>query len=87
MRGQIFAALRTVKLSASDRSDSDLAMRFRLTPPGAPNFFASLILAVAAVATLYTHVPFAGHYIGTHRFWVMAAAYAALLAGVLFEGL
>jgi hypothetical protein len=62
-------------------------MRFRLTPPGAPTFFMSLILAVAAVATLYTHVPFAGHYIGMHRFWVMAAAYAALLAGVLFEGL
>jgi hypothetical protein len=62
-------------------------MRFRLTPPGAPVFFVSLILAVAAVATLYTHVPFAGHYIGAHRFWVMAAAYAALLAGVLFEGL
>jgi hypothetical protein len=60
-------------------------MRFRLTPPGAPIFFVLLILAVAAVATLYAHVRFAGH--GTHRFWVMAAAYAALLAGVLFEGL
>ena len=86
-RGQIFAAPRTAKLSASDRSDSDLAMRIRLTPPGTLIFFVSLILAVAAVATLYTHVPLAGHYIGTHRFWVMAAAYAALLAGVLFEGL
>jgi hypothetical protein len=87
LRGQIFAAPRTAKLSASDRSESDLAMRIRLTPPGAPIFFVSLILAVAAVATLYTHVPLAGHYIGAHRFWVMAAAYAALLAGVLFEGL
>lgn len=62
-------------------------MHFRLTPPGTLIFCASLILAVAAVASLYTHVPFAGHFIGTHRFWVMAAAYAALLAGVLFEGL
>ncbi|MGH6863621.1 MAG: hypothetical protein ACRECN_05020 [Methylocella sp.] len=62
-------------------------MSFRLTPPGAPIVFVSLVLAGAAVATLYTHVPFAGHYVGTHRFWVMAAAYAALLAGVLFEGL
>jgi hypothetical protein len=65
-------------------------MQFRLTPPGAPIFFGSLILA--AMATFYTHVPFAGHfigmhYIGAHRFWVLAAAYAALLAGVLFEGL
>jgi hypothetical protein len=62
-------------------------MRFRLTPPGAPTFFVSLTLAVAALATLYTHVPLVGHYVGTHRFWVMAAAYAALVAGVLFEGL
>ena len=62
-------------------------MRFRLTPPGAPVFFVSLILAVAAVATLYTHIPLAGHYVGMHRFWVMAAAYATLFAGVLFEGL
>jgi hypothetical protein len=78
---------RRERLSLALRIDSGLAMRFRLTPPGAPIFFVSLILAVAAVATLYAHVPFAGHYIGTHRFWVMAAAYAALLAGVLFEGL
>ncbi|MGH6838220.1 MAG: hypothetical protein ACREDT_05380 [Methylocella sp.] len=62
-------------------------MRLQLTPPGAPIFFVSLILAVAAVASLYTHVPLVGHYVGTHRFWVMAAAYAALLAGALFEGL
>ncbi|MGQ0444329.1 MAG: hypothetical protein ACT4O2_04155 [Beijerinckiaceae bacterium] len=62
-------------------------MRFRLTPPGAPIFFVSLILAAATVASLYTHVPFAGHFIGAHRFWLMTAAYAVLLAGVLFEGL
>ena len=62
-------------------------MRFRLTPPGAPIFFASLILAVLAVASLHTHVPAVGHYVATHRFWVMTAAYAALLAGVIFDGL
>jgi hypothetical protein len=76
-----------LSLALQTDPESDLAMRFRLTPPSAPIFFVSLILAVAAVATLYTHVPFAGHYIGTHRFWMMAAAYAALLAGVLFERL
>lgn len=74
-------------LSLALQIGSGLAMRFRLTPPSAPIFFVSLILALAAVASLYTHVPFAGHFVGTHRFWVMAAAYAALLAGVLFEGL
>jgi hypothetical protein len=62
-------------------------MRFRLTPPGRLIFFASLVLAVTAVATLYTHVPAVGHFVSAHRFWVMAAAYAALLAGVIFEGL
>ncbi len=83
--GQIFAPPRTAKPKRF--RSIHLAMRFRLTPPGAPIFFVSLILAVAAVATLYTRVPLAGHYIALHRFWVMAAAYAALLAGVLFEGL
>jgi hypothetical protein len=62
-------------------------VRLRLTPPGRAIFFVSLILAVAAVASLYTHVPVVGHYISTHRFWVMAAAYAALLAGVIFDAL
>lgn len=62
-------------------------MRFRLTPPSRLIFFISLILAGAALASLYTHVPVVGHYVSTHRFWVMTAAYAALLAGVIFEGL
>lgn len=62
-------------------------MRFRLTPPRPLIFFVSLILAAAAIATLYTHFPIAGHYIATHRFWVLAAAYAVLFAGVIFDGL
>ena len=48
-------------------------MRFRLTPPAAPIFFVSLILAVLALATLYTHVPVVGRYVGAHRFWVPRA--------------
>lgn len=62
-------------------------MRFRLTPPTFPVFLVSLILAVLAVATLYTRVPFVGHYVSTHRFWVMVVAYVVLLAGVVLEGL
>lgn len=62
-------------------------MRFKLTPPGALVFFVSLILAIAAVASLYTHVPVAGHFIASHRFWIVTAAYAALLAGVVFDRL
>jgi len=62
-------------------------MSIRLTPPGAPIFLLSLILAGLALATLYTHVPTIGHYVSAHRFWVMTAAYIVLLAGVLLEGL
>lgn len=64
-----------------------LHMRFKLTPPGMLIFIVSLILAGLALATLYTHVPVVGHYVATHRFWIMTAAYAALLAGVIFNGL
>lgn len=62
-------------------------MRFRLTPPGVGVFLLSLVLAGAAIATLYTRVPIVGHYVAAHRFWVLAAAYAVLLAGVVFQGL
>ncbi len=62
-------------------------MHFRLTPPGTVIFFVSLALAAVAFATVYMHVPVVGHFVAAHRFWVMAAAYAVLLAGVLFEGL
>jgi hypothetical protein len=57
-------------------------MHFRLTPPRILILFVSLILAAAAVATLYMHVPIFGHYVATHRFWVMTAAYTVFLAGV-----
>ena len=62
-------------------------MRFRLTPPTFPVFLVSLVLAILAVATLYTRVPFVGHYVSTHRFWVLAAGYLVLLLGVVLEGL
>ncbi|WP_036264639.1 hypothetical protein [Methylocapsa aurea] len=59
-------------------------MRFRLNPPSFVVFLFSLILAIVAIATLYARVPLVGHYVSSHRFWVLAAAYAALLAGVTF---
>lgn len=62
-------------------------MRFRLSPPSPPVLLVSLAVAVTAIATLYTKVPWVGHYVSSHRFWVMVAAYALLLAGVVFEGL
>jgi len=65
----------------------DFAMRFRLTPPSFGVFLLSLLLAGVAVATLYFRVPIVGHYVSAHRFWVLAVAYAILLAGVVFQGL
>jgi hypothetical protein len=50
-------------------------------------FLASLVLAAAALLARHVHIPMAGHFIVKHQFEVMAAAYAALLAGVIFEGL
>ncbi|HET6377227.1 MAG TPA: hypothetical protein VFG05_02805 [Methylocella sp.] len=62
-------------------------MRFRLSPPGLPILLLSLALAGVAVATFYMRVPAIGHYVSAHRFWIMAAAYVTLLAGVIFRGL
>lgn len=62
-------------------------MRFRLSPPSLPVFLLSFILAALALATLYMRVPYVGHYVGAHRFWVLATAYAVLLLGVVVEGL
>jgi hypothetical protein len=62
-------------------------MRLRLTPPGTLIFLASLALAAAALIAPHIHIPVAGHFVVKHQFAVMAAAYAALLAGVIFEGL
>ncbi len=62
-------------------------MRFRLSPPGFPVFLVSVVLAGLAIATLYWRVPMVGSYVSSHRFWVLAAAYLALLLGVIVEGL
>ncbi|PNG27721.1 hypothetical protein [Methylocella silvestris] len=62
-------------------------MRFRLSPPGFPVFLVSVVLAGLAIATLYWRVPVVGAYVSSHRFWVLAGAYLALLLGVIVEGL
>jgi hypothetical protein len=62
-------------------------MRFRLGPPSWPILLGSLFLAGLAIATLYTRVPWVGHYVSMHRFWVLVTAYAVLLLGVVLEGL
>lgn len=55
----------------------------KLSPPGAPIMILSLVLAALAVASLYWRIPYVGHYVAPHRFWVLAGAYGALCVGVL----
>lgn len=62
-------------------------MRFKLSPPGVPVFLVSLTLAGLALATLYWRVPVVGHYVSSHRFWVLATAYLMLILGVTVDGL
>ncbi len=57
----------------------------RLTPPTFPVFILSLVLALLAVASLYTTIPSIGHFVNAHRFWIMATAYAVLVIGVVFD--
>ena len=61
--------------------------RNRLTPPSLPIFILSLVLVILAVGSLYTTIPYIGHYITPRRLWVVVAAYALLAAGVLFRRL
>jgi hypothetical protein len=62
---------------------------FRLTPPRVITFLVSLILVVAATASLYTRLPLVGAYLNAnpHRFWIAIAGYVILMLGVLLRGL
>jgi hypothetical protein len=56
----------------------------RLKSPTPLVFLISLVLAVLAVVSMFYHIPSIGHQVQAHRFWILAAAYALLAAGVLF---
>jgi hypothetical protein len=59
----------------------------QLTPPRLVTFIASFVLAVLAVATMYTRVPMVGHYVAAHRIWFLVAAYVVLALGVVSRSL
>lgn len=59
----------------------------QLTAPRILTFIVSLILAVLAIASLYTRLPTIGAWVGSHRFWMMVAAYVVLMLGVVMRGL
>ncbi|MDB5593279.1 MAG: hypothetical protein JWM36_240 [Hyphomicrobiales bacterium] len=59
----------------------------QLTTPRILTFIVSLILALLAIASLYTRIPTVGLWIIGHRFWMMVAAYVILALGVVMRGL
>lgn len=59
----------------------------QLTAPRILTFIVSIVLAVLAIASLYARIPTVGHFVNTHRFWMMVAAYVVLALGVLMRGL
>ena len=59
----------------------------QLTPPTYRVFIISLVLALLAVASIFFSIPFIGHYLHAHRFWVLTGAYALLAGGVILRGL
>jgi hypothetical protein len=58
-----------------------------LTAPRFLTFLVSLVLALAALASLYTRLPVVGTFVNTHRLGVALAAYFILAAGVILRGL
>jgi hypothetical protein len=58
-----------------------------LTAPRFITFIVSLIVALAALASLYTRLPVVGTFVNAHRLGVALAAYVILMLGVLLRGL
>jgi len=47
----------------------------------------ALILAVLAIVSRYTSIPYVGSFVHANDFWVMTAAYGLLFLGTLLRGL
>ncbi len=60
---------------------------FSLNAPKVITFGVSLLLVLAAVASLHFRLPVAQNFVTTHRFWLAVAGYVLLALGVLLSGL
>ncbi len=58
-----------------------------LNAPKVVTFSISLILAIVAVASLYTHLPAGASFVNAHRFWIVVTAYVLLALGCILRGL
>ena len=59
----------------------------QLTAPRILTFILSLVVALLAIASLYTRLPTIGAWVSGHRFWMMVAAYVILALGVVLRRL
>jgi cadmium resistance protein CadD (predicted permease) len=59
----------------------------RLTPPTYPVFLIAMVLGLLSIASRFTRIPTIGHYVAAHQYWMLAAAFLVLAAGVIFSGL
>ena len=60
---------------------------FSLNAPKVITFGISLLLVLAAVASLHFRLPVAQGFVTTHRFWIAVTGYVLLALGVLLPGL
>jgi len=58
-------------------------MKLNLSPPAAPVFWISVVLAVLASLGHCTMIPFVTQY----QFWIAILAYIVLFVGATFKGL
>ena len=58
-------------------------MKLNLSPPTAPVFWISVVLAVLALLGHFTRIPFATQY----QFWIAILAYIVLFVSATFKGL
>ena len=63
----------------------NLFRRSMFSAPRQGTFLVALVLALIAVASLYTRIAWVS--VGEHRFWLMAAAFVVLALGTLLREL
>jgi hypothetical protein len=78
---------RAVAAIRNSAQPEEFSMFNRLSPPSAPVFIISFVLAVLALVSLYFRIPSIGHFVSHYRFWMMTVAYAVLFMGVVLSGL
>lgn len=59
----------------------------RLTPPTLPVFLIAILLGGLSIASRFTKIPMVGSFVASHHYWMLAAGFGVLVAGVVLKGL